>query len=59
MTKQGYKSIRRAQKIIDRDRESIRKQRLNRMGCPDGNVSPAEGVGGTRRVGGEIVNPPS
>ena len=49
MDKQGYKSIKRAQKLIDRQRDDIEAGRLKRLGFMDGSVEPGErGVEGAR-----------
>lgn len=45
--KQGYKSIRQAQRILDKDRDRVR---LKRMGFVDGNIEMKKGAGGTREV---------
>jgi hypothetical protein len=46
MNKQGYKSVKQAQRLIDRERELIEQRRWKRMGFVDGSIEPKRGVGG-------------
>lgn len=55
MDRQGYKSVKRAQRILDRDRNEIQQRRLKRMGFENGSIEPREGGEGLGRFSDIIL----